>query len=458
LPKAEALATAQQLSNQMEADITAYSRLDDEGLRRALNVDLTAYPSVTQRQLYEPLLSETDRLLVWPVAKAFTSRWLGLKRQPVMMTHIVTTRCNYSCGFCCYADSLNNKTNELSAEELRKVYATTGGALNTLVFSGGETTLHKELPEIIEAAYELTPVQSVYIISNAWKPELLMQITHRIMQTCPGLHLTWSLSIEGPKAHNNSVRYTQRQGWDAWQNTIDTLFGLKAMRERFNYSHLDVQLCTVCTPDNEAILPVWYRYVRDVLRPDKWNLNLMRKSVQMSDIPLEDFSQRRQQSTTLEPFEQRYLEVTKQVQHDVLSGKLRFLYHTQSAMDGAMKSAVDLLSHQANRDTVLQNKPSFTCQAGSYGAFLGADGVIGGCEEFALNPTDNKALGNVRDVGYDFQALWQSDKAKQLRACAGKSTECNGCTLESQRNYPSILVCLKPLIQAGKLGAAILNS
>jgi hypothetical protein len=61
-------------------------------------------------------------------------------------------------------------------------------------------------------------------------------------------------------------------------------------------------------------------------------------------------------------------------------------------------------------------------------------------------------------VGYDFQALWQSDKAKQLRACAGKSTECNGCTLESQRNYPSILVCLKPLIQAGKLGAAILNS
>jgi len=444
--------------NQMEADCTAYARLDDAGLCRALNVDLSAYPSVTQRTTYEPILTEADRLLLWPVVKAFTSRWLNLKPQPVMMTHIVSTRCNYSCGFCCYADSLNNKTNELSAAELRRVYATTGGALNTIVFSGGETTLHKELPEIIEAAYELTPVQSVYIISNAWKPELLMDITHRIMQTCPGLHLTWSLSIEGPREHNNSVRYTQRKGWDAWQNTIDTLFGLKAMRDRFKYSHLDVQLCTVCTPDNEAILPVWYRYVRDVLRPDKWNLNLMRKSVQMSEVLLEGFEERRQQSPTLEPFEQRYLEVTRQVQHDVLSGKLRFLYHTQSAMDGAMKSAVDLLSHEANRDTVLENKPLFTCQAGRYGAFLGSDGTVGGCEEFALNPVDNKALGNVQDENYDFQAVWQSEKAIKLRDCAGNSSECKGCTLESQRNYPSILVCLKPLLKAAKLGAIILKN
>ncbi|MBK9206614.1 MAG: hypothetical protein IPL73_30230 [Candidatus Obscuribacter sp.] len=66
------------------------------------------------------------------------------------------------------------------------------------------------------------------------------------------MHLTWSLSIEGPKSLNNELRYTKGRSWDAWQNTIDTMEALKAIRERFDYKQLDVQLCTVCSPNNAA--------------------------------------------------------------------------------------------------------------------------------------------------------------------------------------------------------------
>ena len=328
---------------------------EEEAAKRfsLLGVDLAKYPSVYHRDSAEAIRSQTDRALFGPIMRGFASQMLYQVPDPVMLTHIVTTRCNYSCGFCSFADTLNAKTDELSLAEIEQVYATTGKNLNVIVYSGGETTLNRNLPEIIEAAYRLTPVQSVYIISNAWKPDLLFQITHRIMQSCPDLHLTWSLSIEGPKETNNAIRYTKASSWDAWQNTVDTLEGLKAMRERFGYTQLDVQLCTVCSPDNVNVMDDWYLMVRDILKPDKWNLNLMRKSVQMSDHTLPDFEMRRSKRK-LEPFEAKYLEITQRVKDDVLSGQLKFLYHTSSPEDGALKSAVDLISQEENRRTVVE--------------------------------------------------------------------------------------------------------
>src|SRR5262249_12683953 len=155
------------------------------------------------------------------------------------------------------------------------------------------------------------------------------------------------------------------------------------------------------------ILDDWYETVRDVLKPDKWNLNLMRKSVQMSSHELASFEARRA-SQSVEPFEAKYLEITERVRADVLSGKLKFLYHRRTPEDGALKSAVDLISQEENRRTLRQEPLQFCCKAGGFGAYLGSEGNVSGCEEFAHNPVANKSFGNVRDVNYDFQALWRS--------------------------------------------------
>lgn len=432
----------------MLQDLSQPNRLD------SLGVDLNRYTSVTERETFDPIPSDTNRSIDRALLTSFKNRALGQIPDPIMMSHIVTTRCNYSCEFCSFADTLNAKHDELTLEEIEKTYATLSEKLNVIVYSGGETTLRRDLPEIIEAAYRLTPVKSVYIISNAWNPDVLFQMTHRILQRCPELHLTWSLSIEGIRESNNAVRFTRKPGWDAFQNTIDTLFGLKAMRDRFGYNQLDVQLCTVCTPDNADILDEWYEMVRDVLQPDKWNLNLLRKSVQMSDHELASFDRRRQQSS-LEPFEKKYLEITDRVRQDVVDGKLDFLYHTSSPEDGAMKSAVDLISQEQNRRTLLGESNLFGCRAGTFGAYLGSEGEVSACEEFAHNPTDTKQFGNVRDYNYNFRDVWHSDAAKQHRQKVGKSRECHGCTLESQRNYPSILVSLKTLVRAKMLAQKI---
>lgn len=429
------------------------NEIQDERLAR-LGVDLSKYPSVWQREAFMPLTSRINRELYRPIMRGMADQLLQRVPDPVMMTHIVTTRCNYSCHFCSFADTLNVKSNELSLEEIEQAYASLGKNMNVIVYSGGETTLHRNLPEIIEAAYRLTSVKSVYIISNAWKPELLFHITHQVMQRCPDLHLTWSLSIEGFKPTNNATRHTKSSSWDAWQNTVDTLEGLKAMRERFGYTQLDVQLCTVCAPSNADEMDTWYEFVRDELQPDKWNLNLMRKSVQMSSNELASFDERRAHKA-LEPFEAKYLEITDRVREDVLSGKLKFLYHTQTPEDGALKSAVDLISQEENRRTLTEEPLQLCCKAGRVGAYIGSDGTVSGCEEFANNPTENKSFGNLRDVDYNFQALWRGKKANEARTQVNKVRECHGCTLESQRNYPSILLSFKTLLKARQLAKSI---
>jgi MoaA/NifB/PqqE/SkfB family radical SAM enzyme len=426
----------------------------DEALMAAVGTDLSKYPSVTERELYEPLAIKTNREMVRSLLRGYRNHAFGQVPNPAMLTHIVTTRCNYSCGFCSFADTLNVKMDELSLQAIEKTYATIGDSLNTIVYSGGETTLNRNLPEIIEAAYRLTPVKSVYIISNAWKPELLFEITHRIKQRCPNLHLTWSLSIEGPKAINNAARHTRNEQWDAWQNTVDTMWGLKKIREQFDYRELDVQLCTVCGPNNAFIMQDWYEMVRDVLQPDKWNLNLLRKSVMMSDHEMESWETRRR-SGRLEHFEEVYIAITEQLRKDALAGHLKFQYHTKSPLEGSMKSALDLISQADNRQVITGQNPGICCKAGNNGAYIGSDGKVSGCEEFANSPHENKSFGNLNDVDYDFQAVWHSEAAKAYRTQAGKAKECYGCTLESQKNYPSVLFSIKHLSNAYRLSRQI---
>jgi MoaA/NifB/PqqE/SkfB family radical SAM enzyme len=139
----------------------------------------------------------------------------------------------------------------------------------------------------------------------------------------------------------------------------------------------------------------------------------------------------------------------------VLAGQLKFLYHTGTKTEGALKSAVDLLSQEDNRRVIRGESPEICCRAGNEGAYIGSDGQVSGCEEFANNPSDNKSFGNLRDVNCDFQALWHSEKAQKYRAQVGKAPECYGCTLESQKNYPSVLVSPKHLLAASQLARQI---
>ena len=55
-------------------------------------------------------------------------------------------------------------------------------------------------------------------------------------------------------------------------------------------------------------------------------------------------------------------------------------------------------------------------------------------------------------------ALWHSEKAQRYREQVGTAPECAGCTLESQRNYPSVLLSPKMLGRAVQMGVQMTRS
>ncbi|MBK9206613.1 MAG: hypothetical protein IPL73_30225 [Candidatus Obscuribacter sp.] len=100
---------------------------------RRLGVDLDKYPGVTERQTFEPIVSGTDRQLLWSLARSYRDQLLYRTPDPCMLTHILTTRCNYNCGFCSFADSLNVKHSDLTLPEIERFYKTLGASLNAIV-------------------------------------------------------------------------------------------------------------------------------------------------------------------------------------------------------------------------------------------------------------------------------------------------------------------------------------
>lgn len=76
-------------------------------------------------------------------------------------------KCNLRCVFCYYRDSLDAANRPLARIRRDISYAFRRG-IREIDFSGGEPTVHPDLPRIISLAKE-TGIQRVCIISNAWR-------------------------------------------------------------------------------------------------------------------------------------------------------------------------------------------------------------------------------------------------------------------------------------------------
>ncbi|MEZ4575182.1 MAG: hypothetical protein R2857_09760 [Vampirovibrionales bacterium] len=139
-----------------------------------------------------------------------------------------------------------------------------------------------------------------------------------------------------------------------------------------------------------------------------------------------------------------YFDLTEQVRQDVLAGRLKFLYHTEHPMDGALKSAVDLMSQEENR-TVLQGDPANSVpgrhQWGLYWQQQGRQWLRRVAN--ATPPTTRRTTCSAISGTISGHLAWAKHlipPEKRLRQ------RCYGCTLESQKNY-LVLVSFKQLVR-----------
>ena len=154
----------------------------------------------------------------------------------------VTNACNLSCGFCCYADNLN-QTRDIRFDDMVRLSETLPPFRNLLV-SGGEPFLRHRLDEILLAFVRNSGVSTISIPTNGWYRERTERACRSFLEQDDTTTLTLSFSVDGLPATHNAIRGKP----ETFDNLCETLSSLSPWRER--YPNLRLRVNSVVTPEH----------------------------------------------------------------------------------------------------------------------------------------------------------------------------------------------------------------
>jgi len=82
-----------------------------------------------------------------------------------------TQGCNFNCGFCHNPDFIRTQGNSINPDEIIQELETKKNWYSAICISGGEPTLHKELPEFIKKIKQMG--YKIKLDTNGTNPEML---------------------------------------------------------------------------------------------------------------------------------------------------------------------------------------------------------------------------------------------------------------------------------------------
>ena len=355
------------------------------------------------------------------ILKRYGRLALGKSFPPVFLNILCTSVCDMRCVHCFFTEELDDKPRKklrMKTQEIERISETLGGNLGVLVIAGGEPFTRRDLPQIVRAFYENNKLESVYLMSNGQIQKRIIPDVTQILEECPKLNVAVALGIDGLKEDHEKIR--QKPG--SWDIAIDTARKLQEIKTE--HPQLDVQTCTCFMNSNQDRIFEWYDFLKYELKPDKVNVNYIRPP---SADPKE-----------LEIDLERYHELGRMIDDDSRTAAIKNNY---SGDAGFFKAAVDIYMHELIWKTEREKKAQLTCYAGTAGAVIYDEGTLSSCENLS-------AIGNLRDVDWDFQKLWNSEAMAARREHAA-----NGCfcTHESNCYYPSLAFNPKHLVEIKKL-------
>ncbi len=154
-----------------------------------------------------------------------------VKNEPISLVHFVTNRCNARCSFC-FIDFDDPKTfkGELNLNEIQTLTKNLGSSLLNVNLTGGEPFARKDLADIAKLYLNNTPVQSIYITTNASLPDRIENFANVITDFEKNIELTFQISIDDFPEKHNKVRKIE----NLFENCIDTYFRLKNHKKNVN--------------------------------------------------------------------------------------------------------------------------------------------------------------------------------------------------------------------------------
>jgi len=329
------------------------------------------------------------------------TKWLTLGRlfkkyfwrynlQPEYVIFQSTSRCNLHCKHCFLWQgnqewqNTNQGKYDLTLKEITKISQSMKDFF-FLNIGGGEPFTRSDLPQIAKIFYTNNHVQNLLIPTNGTLTKKILASTEAILKNCPNLNVHIDVSIDGIGPLHNKIR----EGNDTFNKAIKTIYELKKLNT--NYPRLMVGTITAHMTYNQQHLGEIYSYIKTRLKPDSPTIALTRgtpRQPQAKDINID-----------------YYRKLTQTMERDFIQGKVAGF---KNVLFWPLIMSTKILMHQMVIATYTKGY-QIPCLAGRLNVVIYSNGDVYPCEML----TDQK-IGNLREVDYNFQKLWQSTKLKRI--------------------------------------------
>ncbi|MFZ5478776.1 MAG: radical SAM/SPASM domain-containing protein [Myxococcota bacterium] len=318
-------------------------------------------------------------------------------KKPLFLTVFVTARCGLSCGHCFYRDELLAGTakDELTLAEWDR-FTSKCPPFPKLIVTGGEPFLRADLADIVTRFYEnASRARQITIPTAGAHTDRVVDLVERLLPARPDLILELQLSIDGVGEDHDAIR-----GKGSFEKLMRTYRALRpiqdanaGLRIRFNY--------TFSRKTQDHFVRT-FDFVTKELGNPHFDMVLVRRATIDDDFWGQVDVDKYRRATDL-------LQSAELAKAD--SPLKRML-----AQRVVVEREIIAEHHQGRR--VMEG-----CQAGTLTAIVGETGDVRPCE--ILDTT----FGNLREVDYDFMALWTNERAEAHRRFVAE-TKCF-CTFET---------------------------
>jgi MoaA/NifB/PqqE/SkfB family radical SAM enzyme len=317
------------------------------------------------------------------------------------LTVFVTGRCNARCRHCFHWREVAAGVEGPALEDLTALAESCArmGPLLWVSFGGGEPFLRRDLAEVARA-FGRHGLRHLAIPTNGLVEERQAEVVARILAENPDIYLSVGVSFDGPPAIHDAIR--QVPGGHARSSAA--VLALRRQREglpREQAERLGVGLLVTVTKENQDVLARHVEELVDELAPDNVTVNLARGDAL--------------ERALLDVDPDRYAEVVATKRRLMEAGRLPYfdfpLARLAVARDRLMYEHVERVA-RGDRSRHLP------CTAGTLSAVVFEDGNVHPCEILG------RSIGNLREVGWDLERLWNSARAQGLR----REIEATRCT------------------------------
>jgi len=332
------------------------------------------------------------------------------KMMPLNLTLTPSPRCNSRCRTC---NIWKKRENELTLDEWDRVLASLGRTPYWFTLSGGEPFMYRHIVELAQLVYDHCRPGIINIPTNGLLYEQIPATVERIARYCQDSQVIINLSLDGVGAKHDRIRGVPGnfQKFEA---------SYRALRE-LDIPNLSVGIHSVISKFNVGDVMALFDYAFG-LEPDSYITEIAEERVELDTVGLD-----------ITPSAERYANAIDQLIARVEGHRFRGM--------ARITEAFRVEYYRLMKRILVEKTQVIGCYAGWASAQIYADGSVWPCCVRA------DSMGNLRDVDYDFRAVWFSPQGERIRQSIYNKA-CH-CPL-ANASYTNMLHHLPTLLKVGR--------